>query len=527
MTKNKLTINQRGASLTIDNTTDKESIALSQRSGSNLQINNHVNSELATNNKQTNIVNDSFETVGNDRSVFIGGNEINRVVGSSQSYKGIANEEEYELFKRWKEEYDEIAKLKGRFKIKRGGSSVPNGETTVAKGTRAINPVLSSKVYTVENFFSGYTGTPIVKKDDDEVTAYVKVANRSSKIASEKDISLDDLVKSAGASGSEAPGVMETGGYYSSSTEGGSWEPDEDALYIADHILEKQPILNLIESEIGNGGDNTEFVKRDNFKQTGTVFNDYPSIKIDPKGRSQPMEVLVSDKGNYKNHDYLPHVENVDNSSNFPGGNDTEVICNHKNTLIGSGGWNCKSSGPIEIGGSTVLIGGQKTHITGAKGIHIGSESGIELQSVKSITLRTNRQVFVENSLGVKNNAIIGGGISVEGEAYLQHVTAPLEVQQTEDTTLFGQFATETDRTLLIGETLVGGNWYPTYAKATPDLLLNYPHSHHFNNLPLRLTTSNSDVRKFAQAEQINKHGVSVQSLPQLHEKKNPVQAVD
>ena len=122
--------------------------------------------------------------------------------------------------------------------------------------------------------------------------------------------------------------------------------------------------------------------------------------------------------------------------------------------------------------------------------------------------------------MGVKNNLIVGGGLSVEGELYCQHITAPLEVQQTEDTTVFGKFATDTNRTLVIGEAEIGGVYYPVYALANDDLIINYPHSHHFNNLPLRLTKANKDVRRFAQNEKINTHNNISQSLPQVHEKK-------
>ena len=61
--KNRSIINQRGGSLVIENSTEREKIKLSQRSGSNINLTNVVNSELATNNKQVNVVHDSFETV--------------------------------------------------------------------------------------------------------------------------------------------------------------------------------------------------------------------------------------------------------------------------------------------------------------------------------------------------------------------------------------------------------------------------------------------------------------------------------
>jgi hypothetical protein len=70
----------------------------------------------------------------------------------------------------------------------------------------------------------------------------------------------------------------------------------------------------------------------------GAVINDYPSTRIDPEGRSQPLEMLVSNIGIFKNHDAVPHVEEVDNSSMFPCGNDIKIVGNQYKRTVGSGG---------------------------------------------------------------------------------------------------------------------------------------------------------------------------------------------
>lgn len=524
--RNRVIINQRGGAISIDNTTDKENLHLSHRSGSNSVMNNVVNSELATNNKQSATVNDSFETVGNDKSLFVGKDSISRTGENTYSIKGLKTNSEIDAISNWKESYFELADINSRFKIKRGGVTYPNGSSVNAEGTRATNPVIGSKVYTVENIFNGYSGVPVRNASSDQVVSYAKVPDRgTTKAAAERQVTAAVITKSAGSTGSNAPAVLEFGANVSAATENGTWEPDEEAQNINDLILEKQLELAEFEQEMGNGGDEILVTKRNKIETVGVVFNDYPSVRIDEKGRSQPFEMLVGDVGTFKNHDYIPHVEDVDNSSNFPCGEDTKTIGNRYTRNVGSGGINLKTTGPMEFGGSTLKAGYKKINLSASHGIHIGSENGVELQSIKTITLRTNRQVLIEGGLGVKNNLIVGGGCSIEGETYLQHVTAPLEVQQTEDTILLGKFATEQDRRLLIGEAQVGAVWYPVYAKATHNLILNYPHSHHFNNIPLRLTKSNIDVRKFAQAEKINNHQNISQALAQNHERKTAKQA--
>lgn len=524
--RNKLVINQRGGSIDINNTTEQEYVNFSQRSGSNIRMDNVVNSELATNNKQTSVVNDEFKTVGNDKSLFVAKDNTERVGENSYILKGFIDESQLTAAQEWKDAYEDIANYNAQFKIKRGGEGYPNGDATELSGERADNPVIGSSAYSVENEFTGYSGTPIRTATVDEVVTYAKVPDRGRTTgAEEREITEEDIEQSAGASGSRAPGVIEFGASKSAATEGGQWDENNDALEINLKILEVQDILSEIEQRMGNGGDEILFTKRNSIETVGSVFNDYPSIRIDPKGRSQPLEILVSDTGAYKNHDFIPHVEEVDNASNFPGGEKTIIANNKFNVVAGSGGIGLKTTGAAEIGAATLKVGAKKININASHGMQIASEAGLELQSLKSITLRTNRQVYVEGSLGVRNNTINQGGTYTEGETYLQHVTAPLEVQQTEDTTVFGKFAAVADRTLVIGEAQIGGVWYPVYALSDDNLMYSYPHSHHFNNLPLRLTKSNEDVRKFAQDENINNHSNLSQALPQIHERKTAKEA--
>ena len=524
--RNKLIINQRGGSIDIDNTTDQEKIKISHRSGSNINLTNVVSSELATNNKQLDVRNDLFESVHNDRTVFTRKNLTIRTGENSTFLKGFTQQDEIDNFDVWKEAYRPVALSNSLFKINRGGQSFPNGKVTDIEGERSKNPVIENqKIYTVENTFDGYTGTPLRTSYLDEVTKYSKVPQKGPQPpAEEKQITEQDVIQGAGSAGSNAPAVLKYGPSVSAATEQGTWTPNEEAQKIGESILSKQEELNSIEQLMGNGGDEIHFTKRDKFEQVGATFNDYPSVKIDSEGRSQPFEMLVSETGVFKNHDSIPHVELIDNSSNFPCGNDDKIIGNKYTRTVGSGGISLKTTGSIEIGGTVFSAGATTINLNASHGIVLASENSIELQSLKTISLRTNRQVYVESALGVKNNVIVGGGVYVEGELYCQHLTAPLEVHQTENTTVMGKFATDQPRRLVIGECNVGNKWYPVYALPTDNLILNYPHSHHHNGPAMRLTKANKDVRDFAADEGINVHNNITQSLPQNHEHKYPME---
>lgn len=527
--KNRFILNQRGGSIDIDNTTEQEKIKLSQRSGSNIALTNLVNSELATNNKQVTVVRDSFETVGNDKQVFVGKNNTLRTGGTSYQLKGFVDQSQLDAMKSWKTKYyEKVAKLNGEFKIKRGGNSYPNGGSTELSGTRADNPVVGSIVFTVQNEFNGYSGVPIRRSDQDDVSTYSKVPDHgNTKAAEGKPLTKEDIEQAAGPSGSNAAGVKEFGVDKSAATEGGTWAPNNPAQEIDNPLLDLQEpkvkdLLNDIEQKMGDGGDEILFTKRHKMEQVGAIFNDYPSVRIDDKGRSQPFEVIVSKTGALKNHDYIPLVEEIDNSSNFPAGNDDAVVGNRFARTVGSGGINLKTTGALELGGATLKCGFKRVNLNASHGIQIASEAFVEIMSLKTIILRTSRQVYVEGGLGVTGNVIVAGGAYVEGELYCQHITAPLEVHQTMDTTVFGQFSTEESRSLLIGECSIGGSYFPVYALPTKNLIVNYPHSHHHNGIPMRLAKSNEDVRDFAANETMNEHNTRTQSLPQNHERKLP-----
>jgi hypothetical protein len=475
-----------------------------------------INSELATNNKQVLVINDDFTSVGGDQGEFIAKDKTSRVGGDVTSILGVLDEKQLEAFSEWKSVYAPLAQLNSEFKIKRG-----------IEGERADNPVLKTKMIAVENEFKGYNGIPVRTSNADQVVTYVTVNDRDNiQIASPKELTVDQIEKSAGLTGSNSS-VSFRGAEKSAATEEGEWEKNEEAEKLPDKILELQETLSPIERKMGVGGDKVEFIKRNKMETIGAVLNDYPSVRVDEEGRSQPFEMLVADKGTFKNHEAMPHIEEVDNSSNFPGGRKTTVINNKWDLFIGSGGMNLKTLGNVEFGGSTFKGAFKKINLTASHGLHIASDQQVEIQSIKSVVLRSNRQILVESALGVKDNIVVGGGSYTEGETYLHHITAPLEVHQTQDTVVFGKFATDQDRRLKIGEADLGGVYYPVYAMASDNLICNYPHSHHHNGIPMRLMKSNSDVRKIAQDEGINNHSNITQAFPQVHERKLALEVED
>ena len=531
--RNKFVWSQRGATVGINNSTDREEYNVSHFSGSNVKINNMVNSELATNNKQVKVNNDSFETVLNDKSVFAGKDYIQRVVENAYTYKGFNNNDEIEAAEEWKELYRPIAEKNSQFDILRGGKSYPNGVDTPQSGGRAPNSTINQEHYVINDEFPGYGPIPIVNASQDDVTGYVPVqpiVNPGVLFGVNPTIADIDTGSGPGGYASNADGVIKYGPGQNAATEEGEWAVNPEKENIPEDLLAFQEEVNPIEQRMGNGGDEQVFTYRDKIEVVGASVNDYPSVRIDPEGRSQPSEVNVGIDTSYVNVDSVPHVEEIDNSSAFPVGNYTLNVGNKYDVLVGSGGMQLKTSGPVEIGGTSLKVSAHKINLQSAAGVNISSENIVELQSAKTIALRSNRQILIEPGLGVKNNTIVGGSTYTEGETYLHHITAPAEVQQTEETIVFSKLLKGLKFKATIKgfsqlEDLFTGSTEVTITlkdDSNEDHIEAAPHSHHFKNLPLRLTDGNVSLREIAQGEGININGYQAAAQPIVHEYKEP-----
>jgi len=513
--QNKFTFNQRGGAIEINNSTEREEVQISQFSGSNILLSNVVTSELATNNKQTKVLFDEFKTVGHTLNEFTGKDRNTRTGENTYDIKGAQTQTEINAFTTWREAYRDLANINAEFWINRGGISYPTIEepvVTALSGTRAPNPDLNVTRLIVENNFSGYSGIPTVTKDTNEVTSYVKVPDAGKTIdANTKSPTPADIVSTFGETGSRAPGVIQYGGVISSATQDGEWNSNTDKQELKDNVIERQPSLLDIEKQMGNGGDEIEFVKRHKITNIGASINNYPSVRVDKQGRSQTTEIGVAATGTFLHNDFTSHVEVVDNSSTYPCGNHDLVVANKYNVVVGSGGVQIKTSGPLSLNGTDVRLGAVKLTVSSSDGTTIGSETSLDLLAPK-IQIRSNRQVLVDSALGVKNNLIVGGAFFVEGELYVNHITAPIEAQETEPTKVYGEPVS--------GKIIGYAGDVPVIGVATPDSIVMYNHTHHFNNIPLTLLSSNSDVRTTAQQDGINNPVTLTAARKQDHARK-------
>jgi len=281
------------------------------------------------------------------------------------------------------------------------------------------------------------------------------------------------------------------------STQNGEWKLDENKDKLKELIEASLPELTEIENELGIGGSEIIQITKHKMETIGMLMNDFGSIRLDNIGKLVNNEVLVDSTSVYMNKVDSPLLEYV-HVQDLPGGNYTLNVCNRYNVMVGAGGLNLKSYGAVNLTGTITNIAGEQVNIASENEVNIDAGTINISADILRLRNKRQRQILIENSLGVNQNVIVGGGLHVEGETYLQHVTAPVEYQKTEATIAYSK-----PTSLRIGTVdITGGSSAGSYAvygtNAAEDSIAGYAHSHVFPNLPLTLLGSNSDVRSAA-----------------------------
>lgn len=481
--RSKYILNQKGGTFEINNTDNNEKIKLTHYSGSFKEFNNNTNIELAVNDDQKLVQGNKFETIRGADNRFVYGDQDNNIVGDYYRKVGNLN---YAAFEAWKNEMAEIADYKQLFYIRRcnadnllinkQGEIIAKFNSTLQSksGSNGVNPNMKKIVVgndttnIIETYFNE---TELLRNPPSPISANMLIKNP----LINGDLVILTANSETGLSESSMDGVFTP-------------EPLKEQL----QQLYQQKITQLIDIEktMGLGGSEIVHITKDKVENIGMVMNDYGSIRIDSIGKMYNAEMKITSTSTYTKATPSPLIEYV-NVPPLPGGTYTLNVCNQFNVMVGAGGVNIKSYGSANLAGTITNISGEQVNIGADKEININTNGRLNI-SAEILTLRqkNRKQVLVESTLGVSNNIIIGGSAYIEGETYLQHVTAPCEYQVTEEQTVYGE---------LIPGMSIGTCPHGTVTSiATPMTIKIYPHSHMFKNLPLTLTTNPAIVRECA-----------------------------
>ena len=338
---------------------------------------------------------------------------------------------------------------------------------------------------------------------------------------------------------------------FSPSSQDGIWTKEAAKDKIKDKREKLQKELYDIEKQLGqtknpSGGSQIQNISKDMILNVGLSFNDLESFRRDPKGKLVPYGIKIDPLGKsvYTQYRESPLVEVVD-VERFPGGS-YEINANHNyRVTAGSGGIDFKTTGLMDLY-APILNVTSETMLFNSRGeIAFGAER-LDF-SGDIITLRPNKvvrniedekggiadlpanakditepeqHVLVDGNLNVAMNAIVRGGMHVEGEVSLHHITAPMEYHITESDFEINQQAkclppTGVEKVCvddlvkgpthadildgcLIGFAQVGsgssaGVW-PVVSVCAPNSVLVHPHYHTFKSLPMKLMEGENEL---------------------------------
>ena len=518
--KGKTVWNSKGGTIEIIDTDDNESVKITHASGSFTQYHKLATTNLVTGNDQKLVLKTQFETITNNKNVHV--KKAYNIGVDESRWTRIGDWRNKDAYQQWVELNRPIADTRSRFAIKRSNAApsvspltMPAGSINQQRsGTFAPNPVLSQEFTTIESAAipdNIYFSTPVASARDGNQastleTAVPEVAAESSFAVELSAIPAEELLIAAGIGGSN--NFVGEDPELSASTQDGEWDADESYADISNFETAQSQRMLQYEQKFGTGGDDIIEILRHKYEFIGNAINDTQSIRVDSVGRAEFNEMLICTDTTFASQKPSPLVERVANDGKFPCGNYTLTICNSFNCTVGSGGIHMTTLGAVDLAGTQVVISGSSELIMSSPGdikIASGGRFNVVADTI-TLSQSAGKQVGVDCSLGVRNNVIIGGGAYVEGELFVNHITAPAEIQETELTTLYGRPDNVTPK--IIGYVTIPGvevvilpvvSCVPSAGLFNDaDSIVNVPHSHNFRNVPLKLVDNNQSLRTAA-----------------------------
>ena len=241
----------------------------------------------------------------------------------------------------------------------------------------------------------------------------------------------------------------------------------------------------LIEAELGEGGNSITQIAKHKTETVGLIINTRPSVRTIEKGRAEISGIKVDTHGTYPNYKAYQHVESVGQRPFVCGTSSTTA--SRYSILVGSGGIEIKTVGVLNLSSEiTTIVGNGELNLSSQHSVNIrgkcivigSSEDGDD----NAVVIRNSDQVVIDSNLGVSRNIIVGGGATIEGNLCVRSVSAPVEIQETELTEVYGE--------TVAGQIIGYCGEVPVFGSGIPNTILMYQHSHPFKNLPLNLHES-------------------------------------
>lgn len=443
--RNKYVFVQKGGTIEIINTDKRESLKLTHYSGSFKEYNNNTGIELLTTDNQKLVLGDEYNTVNGYNGLFVG--RDNDVIVRGNNYRKIGNLAK-SLVAQWVAVYQSIADSKSLFEIRRA-------------------PFVNARYSAPGQIKSGsFANCP-----------------------------------TCGGGGTVQGDTCGTcgGAGQSPSTQNGTWATEASKAQLVSLIQSKAVPLAEIEKLMGRGGNDITHIAKHKVETIGLLLNKFNAMRVDLIGNLDVYATTIATNGVYVQQKAFSIFEKV-HVDDLPGGTFTQFIGNKYDLMVGAGGYRMKTYGNIDIAGGISTFIGDQVIIGSANEVTIdgGKRTNIVGDSI-NLKSRLGKQISAEGNFGVTKNLVIGGGLHVEGELNVHHVTAPLEFQITEPVHIKTTFTIRNVDMPSVTQA-DGANKAIQATTMTGEIELNVDHTHYFRNLPLTLVDGKTAVRNDSKA---------------------------
>lgn len=518
--KDKVVWNHPAGNVEFVNTKDSESVTVAHKNASSLRFDKFGTDFLTTRDKREHVVGDSLLTINGSHTEHIDESCQCVVLGDTKEIVGDCDKWKQPMMD-IKNAERELHDMKRLFEVKR--TSVHNSIDQSPLQTKSGSPVVCRTKSNESKVLMTETGTEVVKEPNS--------MPRGDIIQITDNTDIYDLAKGSG--GDEERCLTCWGKIFSPSTQDGGWLIEEKKAQIVAKREQVQKKIYEYEKQLGqnkspNGGTSIKTIAKNFIENIGLVFNDFESYRKDPSGKLVPCGVKIDPLGTtiYTQYRETALIETVD-VEGFPGGSYDLNICDKWTVTVGSNGITFKTTGPMNIYSPMIYMQGESINIGGSTSeVRISGERVDVAADVISLRPNKNKrttetgaktdyeqQLLIDGNLNVGLNAIVRGGLHVEGELTTHHITAPCEYQITESDFTWGEQIpgfrddsrpedcdedfpkSPTYATLLpglpIGICAVG----PVFSLPVQNFASVDPHFHYFKNVPLKLFKGDSDVK--------------------------------
>lgn len=467
--REKLIFNSRAGALSFTGTDYFSKINISHQNGTFLQLDNSGFKRLIYGKSSDLILGDVFETIKGETTIR---SYKNYNIICDQSFNVRTGSKKYDIYEKAKDVIAERAAILSDFKTERtSGANTKSEEFTF--GEHRENKDISRRKSNPNLYTAGGAAkrSPAIKSVRTLTPKEVKNRSKNQDIgltippqtSSYKNISDLGIKEKTGLQGGEynppidSKKAWENTRSYSKSANSVGWDPRPTSQLdkspstaggnfnpkrgtSPDEIKNKLVSINKNLDDVlkhdTDGGDQCIEITKDYYMRVGAVNNDFPAVRVDPVGGIVLAGVVQGDNGASSIYKQTNLVEYTGNDSNFPCGNYTISCGNKFNVESGSGGVILTTTGVAEIAGVTTKISAMHLlELTTAGGISIDAGKSLTITAdILSLRQSKSKQMALGGSVGVENNITIGGSAIVNGELYLQHVTAPAEIQTTDQT---------------------------------------------------------------------------------------------